>query len=132
MNNICCPEKSYLDSEDLISTEKSDELEALFKVLANRTRLRMLHALFRAKEMCVNDIAATLAMKPQAISNQLVRLVDKGMVASRREGNNIFYKIIDPCVPALLDRGMCLLEESGYRDKYRIDTNIWASGASKE
>jgi DNA-binding transcriptional ArsR family regulator len=54
-------------------------------------------------------------MKPQAISNQLQRLVDKGMVASRRNGNNIFYRIVDPCVVSLLDSGLCLMEDAKER-----------------
>src|SRR5512146_1942140 len=104
----CCSEKLYIKTRPLLSVEESMELQALFKVLANETRLRMLHALTRAGELCVTDLAETLKMKPQAISNQLQRLVDKGMVASRRNGNNIFYKIVDPCVVSLLDRGLCL------------------------
>ncbi len=99
----------------MLSPEESAELEALFKVLANQTRLRMLHALARAGEVCVTDLADELEMKPQAISNQLQRLVDRGMVAPRRNGNNIFYRIVDPCIVSLLDRGVCLIEEARNR-----------------
>jgi ArsR family transcriptional regulator, lead/cadmium/zinc/bismuth-responsive transcriptional repressor len=38
-----------------------------------------------------------------------------GVVDSRREGNSIFYRLIDPCVLSLLDTGLCLLEESRRR-----------------
>lgn len=102
----------------MLSVEESIELQALFKVLANETRLRMLHALTRAGELCVTDLAETLNMKPQAISNQLQRLVDKGMVAPRRNGNNIFYKIVDPCVVSLLDRGLCLMADAEERARF--------------
>jgi len=80
----------------------------------------MLHALTRAREMCVTDLADALEMKPQAISNQLQRLVDKGMVASRRNGNNIFYRIVDPCVVSLLDSGLCLMEDAKERAVLRL------------
>jgi len=80
----------------------------------------MLHALTRAGEICVTDLAAALEMKPQAISNQLQRLVDRGMVASRRNGNNIFYRIVDPCVVSLLDRGLCLMEDARERALLRL------------
>jgi DNA-binding transcriptional ArsR family regulator len=86
------------------------ELKRIFKMLANDTRLRMLHALIRSRELCVNDIAKSVGMKPQAISNQLQRMVDCGILGSRRNGNNIYYTIIDPCVPELLDRALCLIE----------------------
>jgi DNA-binding transcriptional ArsR family regulator len=82
-------------------------------VLANDARLRILHALERAGELFVTDLAAEVGMKPQAVSNQLQRLADTRIVASRREGSRLFYRISDPCVPGLIDLGMCLLEETG-------------------
>ena len=51
-------------------------------------------------------------MKPQAISNQLIRLADRGIVGPRRNGNNIYYRIVDPCVIELLDHGLCLSESN--------------------
>ncbi len=83
----------------------------VFKVLANDTRLRLLHALCREDELCVTDLAAAVGMKTQAVSNQLQRLNDQGIVAARREGNQIYYRVLDPCVTALLDRGLCLVED---------------------
>jgi ArsR family transcriptional regulator, lead/cadmium/zinc/bismuth-responsive transcriptional repressor len=50
-------------------------------------------------------------MKPQAVSNQLQRLSDRGIVETRRDGNNVLYRIVDPCVIELIDRGLCLLED---------------------
>ncbi len=88
-------------------------LGRLFKVFANDTRLRMLHALERGGELCVTDLAAAVEMAPQAVSNQLQRLADRGIVASRREGPRLYYRIADPCVAGFLDLGLCLLEETG-------------------
>ena len=99
-----------VDECPLIDREQAESLMRLFKVFANDTRLRLLHALVREGEVCVTDLAEKVAMKPQAVSNQLQRLVDRGMVGSRREGNNIFYRIVDPCVPVLLERGLCLIK----------------------
>ena len=84
----------------------------LFKVLTNDSRLRLLHALERAGQLCVTDLADTVGMRPQAVSNQLQRLADRGIVAARRDGNNVFYRIADPCVNSLLDLGLCLIEET--------------------
>lgn len=87
----------------------------MFKLLANDTRLRLLHALVRAGEMSVGELSATVGMKPQAVSNQLQRLVDRGILGSRRDRNNIIYRIVDPCVVTLLDQGLCLSEDAGAR-----------------
>lgn len=88
----------------------SGQLSGLFKVLSNDTRLRILHELIRRNEACVTDLSAALGMAPQAVSNQLLRLNDWRILASRRDGNNVFYRIINPCVPELLDRALCFTE----------------------
>jgi ArsR family transcriptional regulator, lead/cadmium/zinc/bismuth-responsive transcriptional repressor len=119
----CCSVRPGLRARPLLSPGESAELESLFKVLGNQTRLRMLHALARAREICVTDLAEALEMKPQAISNQLQRLVDRGMVAPRRNGNNIYYRIVDPCIVSLLDRGVCLIEEATKRASVRLQVS---------
>lgn len=90
---------------------QAEALADTFKVLANDTRLRVLHTLAGAGEVCVTDLAAQVGMAPQAISNHLQRLADRRIVAARRDGNRILYRIVDRCVPALLDLGLCLSEE---------------------
>jgi len=75
-------------------------LASVFKVLANDTRLRLV----RADELCVTDLAASLGMKPPAVSNQLQRLSDLRILATRRDGNCIYYRVVDLCVRSLLDQ----------------------------
>jgi DNA-binding transcriptional ArsR family regulator len=88
------------------------ELRGTFKVLASETRLRLLHALERSGELRVSELAAAVGMAPQAVSNQLQRMADRGIVAARREGSSIIYRVADPCVTALLELGLCLAEEA--------------------
>ena len=99
-----------LRGRDVLSTDEAGRLASLFKILANDTRLRVLHVLVRAGELCVTDLAAELGMKPQAVSNQLRDLVLARILATRRDGVNVLYRIVDPCVPTLLDYGLCLAE----------------------
>jgi DNA-binding transcriptional ArsR family regulator len=106
--------KPPIHERPLLTPDQATEIVALFQALANDSRLRLLHALARAEELCVTDLAAAVEMTPQAISNQLRRLVDRRIVATRREGNHIYYRIIDPCVPGLLSLGLCLAEETGW------------------
>jgi hypothetical protein len=51
-------------------------------------------------------------MRPQAVSNQLQHLANRGILGARRNGPYVYYRITDPCVPALLDRAWCFLEEA--------------------
>ena len=111
-NKACCPAKPELAGRQLLSGPQAGALEVTFKTLANATRLRLLHALVRAGELCVSDLAKAVKMKPQAVSNQLQRLADRGIVDPRRDGVQIYYRIVDPCVVSLLDRGWCLTEDA--------------------
>jgi DNA-binding transcriptional ArsR family regulator len=111
----CCPPKPVLKDRRLLSPKQASDLMGLFKILANDTRLRLLHALVRSEDLCVTDLAEALGMKPQAVSNQLQRLVDRGILGSTRNGNNVHYSIVDPCVVSLLDQGLCLMEDAGGR-----------------
>jgi DNA-binding transcriptional ArsR family regulator len=95
-----------------MTVDMAAEMARLFKVLASETRLRLLHALTRDHELSVTQLSERVEMSPQAVSNQLQRLFDRGVVASRREGTQIHYRLADPCVPSLLDLGFCLIEET--------------------
>ena len=106
-----CSATSSLKERPLLTPIQAGGLAAVFKVLANDTRLRLLHALVRADELCVTDLAGSVGMKPQAVSNQLQRLSDLGIIASRRNGNSIYYRVVDLCVRSLMDQGVCLMEE---------------------
>jgi DNA-binding transcriptional ArsR family regulator len=97
----------------LIDAERAAALSRLLKIFANDTRLRLLHALERGGEVCVTDLAAAVGMASQAVSNQLQRLADRGIVSARRDGTRLYYRIADPCVAGILDLGFCLLEETG-------------------
>jgi DNA-binding transcriptional ArsR family regulator len=116
----CCPPKPDIRQRPLLSPEQAAELMTVFKILANDTRLRLLHALARAGELSVGDLAGAVAMKPQTVSNQLQRLVDRGILGSRRDGTSMIYRIVDPCVISLLDQGLCLTEDAGARQLVTI------------
>src|ERR1700745_2018208 len=104
-----------LKVRSLMTPIQAGGLAAVFKVLANDTRLRLLHALVRAEEMRVTDLAAAVAMRPQAVSNQLQRLSDLGSLTCRRDGKSIVYRLVDLCVRTLLDQALCLMEEASAR-----------------
>lgn len=107
----CCPPRPDLVNRPLLSFVEAVSVMALLKVLANDTRLRLLHHLIKSGEANVGDMAKTLGMKQQAVSNQLARLSDTGIVASRRDGNSIYYRVTDRCVPLLLDQALCIMQD---------------------
>ncbi len=80
-------------------------LAALFKALADQTRVRILAALARG-ELCVCDLADLLDMSQSAISHQLRILRGAKLVRFRRDGKNVFYSLDDAHVLALFDQGL--------------------------
>ena len=98
-----------LAQRPLLDDEEVAELSTLFSVLANETRLRMLHAIARAGEAAVTDIAAEVGASTQSVSNHLQRMADQNFVGTRRDGNRIYYRLTDPCVGGVMELGLCLL-----------------------
>jgi ArsR family transcriptional regulator, nickel/cobalt-responsive transcriptional repressor len=91
----------------LRSTERLDERDALaiaelMKVLSAPSRLRLLYAL-RDGEAGVGDLAELAGLTPSAASQQLRILRHLRLVATRREGRSILYRLHDGHVGVLLD-----------------------------
>ena len=81
------------------------EAAAHFKALAHPVRLQILDML-RDGEVCVCHMEAALGKRQAYISQQLMVLRDVGLVDSRRDGLQVFYRIINPDVEALLDASL--------------------------
>ena len=82
-----------------------DDMESLFKTLADATRLRIL-GLLLAGEVCVCDIHESLKIPQSKASRHLAYLRRSGLVATRRDGLWIHYSLgalSDPVLAALAD-----------------------------
>lgn len=115
----CLSKMPSLSVPPLLTAQKAAELAAVFETLANDTRLRVLNVIVRGTESSTTELAVKVGMKPQAISNQLKRLSDRRIVERRREGNQVYYHIVDPCVIDLLERGLWLLQDTKLRAQAR-------------
>ena len=105
------PVQPINEDRALLGLAEAGELAGLFEVLASATRVRLLHALMTLDDPCMSDLAAAVGMKAQAVSNQLRKLVDLGVLDTRRHGNHIHYRIVEPCVTKLLHQGLCISGE---------------------
>jgi len=77
-----------------------DNLEQLFKAVADQTRLRIL-ALLADGEVCVCDIQAALGVPQPKTSRHLAYLRRMGLVVDRREGLWVYYRLADPDDPVV-------------------------------
>ena len=74
-----------------------------FRALGDPLRVRILD-LLREEELSVGAIAAHLGAGQQNISKHLAVLVDSGMLARRKSGTTVHYRIADALVFALCEQ----------------------------
>lgn len=83
-----------------------DELSraaAMFKLLGDPTRARLLYALLDAGELCVCDLAAATGTLEVTVSQALRLLRAAGVVTGRRSGRLVYYRLADAHVRMLLE-----------------------------
>ena len=80
---------------DVSDSPKTYDLALLFAALADRTRLRLLN-LMNGKEVCVCYFVEILGQSQPKISRHLAYLRRAGIVAARREGKWMHYRIVAP------------------------------------
>ncbi|MFO7559127.1 MAG: metalloregulator ArsR/SmtB family transcription factor [Desulfobacterales bacterium] len=85
-----------------------ERMASTYKMLGDPTRLRLLLALSE-NEMCVCDLAAFTGLTESAISHQLRRLKDLSLVKKRRDGQILYYSLVDTHVTDLLKIGLAHL-----------------------
>lgn len=71
----------------------------LFKCLADDTRARITLLLAGAGELCVCELTAALAQSQPKISRHLALLRGAGVLADRRQGQWVYYRL-HPQLPA--------------------------------
>ncbi len=76
-------------------SRKSYDIEILFKALSDRTRLRLI-SLIGDSEVCVCFFVAILKSSQPKISRHLAYLRRAGIVAARREGKWMHYRLTEP------------------------------------
>jgi len=72
------------------------------KLLGNEDRLLLLCQLSQG-ELCVGSLEERLAIRQPTLSQQLGVLRAEGVVSTRRDGKNIYYRVSDPSLVAILN-----------------------------
>ena len=77
----------------------------VLKLLADTTRLRLLHVL-GSGERSVAELAESVGASPAAASQHLAKLRLGGLVVTRRDGNRIYYSLINEHVGTLVHEAL--------------------------
>ena len=83
--------KSAQLREAAARTESFRTVSDIFKLLADPSRARIFWLLCHCEE-CVVDLSATVGMSPPAVSHHLRQLRESGLIVSRRDGKEVYYK----------------------------------------
>lgn len=87
----------------LARTERFEIASDIFKQLSDTTRLRIFWMLCHT-EQCVTNISALMDMSSPAVSHHLRVLRSCGLIVSRREGKEVYYRASQEDVAQLLHR----------------------------
>ena len=112
---------------NLLTTRKATRIAALFAVLSDPTRLQVVYALLCAPtgELCVGDLATGLGRDDTTISHQLRVLRNQQIVAMRKVGRVVYYRLVDEHIRLLFELGMAHASESSMSSANK-DTEAFA------
>lgn len=80
-----------------------DRLAGKLKAMAHPGRLRLLAEL-RTGPCCVGDIQRCVSLSQPHVSQSLKVLKKAGIIAGRRQGTRICYRIVDPVAESILKK----------------------------
>lgn len=78
----------------LVSRESAEEIATVFRVLADPTRVAIIHAL-SLSELCNCDLASILGISESAVSHQMRELRLLKLVTAERHGRMVYYRLTD-------------------------------------
>lgn len=91
------------EKEMVIDYQKLEREAEFFKALSNPIRLCILMGLMEKGECNCSVMQEKLGLAQSTLSQNMNRLKHAGIVAGRREGNEIHYRIADPKVKEILE-----------------------------
>ncbi len=86
--------------------DQLEETRVLFAALADKTRLKILHALKDGDELCVCDVAHVLGMSVSAASHHLRKMRDLKILKYRTDGRMAYYSVRDRFAGKLVERAL--------------------------
>ncbi len=93
--------EKYNMLQQLSNIDNFQKIAEIFKQIGDATRVRIFFLLCHYEE-CVTNISAMLNMSSPAISHHLRPLRNSGLIVSRREGKEVYYRAADTAQSQLL------------------------------
>jgi ArsR family transcriptional regulator len=87
----------------VLPARAAEEIAALFKALADPTRVAIVNRLAAAEEACVCDLTAAFDLSQPTVSHHLKLLRDAGLVEAERRGTWAYYRLVPEAIERLRD-----------------------------
>lgn len=88
-NDVCCPPLG----DPQLSEHDTDELVTRLKALADPVRLRLIHLIANAAEVCACDLPEALDRSQPTVSHHLKVLVDAGLLEREQRGKWAWFTV---------------------------------------
>lgn len=78
--------------------DSAADAASLMRALGHDGRLLVLCTLVAQAECSAGELAQQVGLSPSALSQHLARMREEGLIDSRREAQNVYYRIAEPRV----------------------------------
>jgi ubiquinone/menaquinone biosynthesis C-methylase UbiE/DNA-binding transcriptional ArsR family regulator len=113
-------------------TTAAEELQRVFKILSDPTRLRIL-GLLAQEELVVQELMDVLGMAQSRVSRHLAILREAGLLIDQRDGTYVSYRFAPPADGAWLDTWQLVRRQlendpTAQRDRAALERTLEARG----
>jgi ArsR family transcriptional regulator len=89
----------------ILDEHSAAHVAELFRAFSDTSRVRILHALI-SQELNVGSVAEWVGISESAVSHHLRGLRQMRLVEARRDGKEVYYRVIDRHIIALFQQGV--------------------------
>ena len=97
----------------LVERETAADVADVFRVLADSTRVSIIHALSQA-ELCNSDLASLLGISESAVSHQMRELRLMKLVTAERRGRMVYYRLTDTHIRHIFEDTLRHVQEDSH------------------
>jgi DNA-binding transcriptional ArsR family regulator len=86
-----------------IDPETLSRAADIIKILGHAERLKIVEILEQRHEATVTEMLGTLGLPQATVSQHLAKMRGAHIVSARRDGNHVYYRLIEPKVEHILN-----------------------------
>ena len=94
--------------------KEGPDITRIAQLIGDPARANMLCALMSGKALTATELANEAGVTLQTTSGHLAKMVDGGLVASRKQGRHKYYQLLDDDVAHLLENLMSVAAQKGH------------------